>query len=59
MAAPVGVTRSLKTASRPLDVQPSVGFRDLAMGVVMGVRDDATIASLAARLARLDRQLPR
>jgi type I restriction enzyme, R subunit len=53
----VGVTKSLKTASRPLDAQPSVSFRDLAMGVVMGVRDDETLSSLAARLARLDKQL--
>jgi hypothetical protein len=53
----VGVTKSLKTASRPLDEKPSVSFRDLAMGVVMGVRDDATLSSLAPRLARLDKQL--
>jgi type I restriction enzyme R subunit len=53
----VGVTRSLKTASRPLDNKPAISFRDLAMGVVMGVRDDDTLSSLASRLARLDKQL--
>jgi type I restriction enzyme R subunit len=53
----VGVTKSLKTASRPLDAKPSSSFRDLAMGVVMGVRDDETLSSLASRLARLDKQL--
>ncbi len=53
----VGVMKSLKTASRPLDTKPSISFRDLAMGVVMGVRDDDTLSSLAARLARLDKQL--
>lgn len=53
----VGVTKSLKTPSRPLDTKPSVSFRDLAMGVMMGIRDDDSVASLAARLARLDKQL--
>ena len=27
------------------------------MGVMMGIRDDDSVASLAARLARLDKQL--
>lgn len=53
----VGVTKSLKTPSRPIDTKPSVSFRELAMGVMMGVRDDDSVASLAARLARLDKQL--
>jgi type I restriction enzyme R subunit len=53
----VGVTTSCKTASRPLDTKPKVPFRDLAMGVMMGDRDEDAVSSLAARLARLDRQL--
>ncbi|MDP2737964.1 MAG: type I restriction-modification enzyme R subunit C-terminal domain-containing protein [Pseudorhodobacter sp.] len=53
----VGVTRSVKTASQPLDTKPSIPFRDLAMGVMMGAVDEDTVASLAARLARLDKQL--
>jgi type I restriction enzyme R subunit len=53
----VGVTRSLKTASQPLVTKPSVPLKDLAMGVMMGARDEDTICSLAGRLARLDRQL--
>lgn len=53
----VGVTRSLKTASQPLITKPSVPLRDLAMGVMMGARDEDTVSSLAGRLARLDRQL--
>ena len=53
----VGVTRSLKTPSRPLDTKPSVSFRNLAIGVMMGMRDDDSVSSLAARLARLDKQL--
>ena len=53
----VGVTRSLKTASQPLITKPSVPLKDLAMGVMMGARDEDTVSSLAGRLARLNRQL--
>ena len=53
----VGVTKSLKTASQPLDTQPTVPLRDLAMGVMMGAHDEDTVSSLAGRLARLNRQL--
>ena len=53
----VGVTSSIKTASQPLDTQPSIPFKDLAMGVMMGATDEDTVSSLAARLSRLDRQL--
>lgn len=54
----VGVTKSLKTSSRPLDTKPSVPLKDLAMGVMMGAaRDDDSVSSLAARLDRIDRQI--
>ena len=53
----VGVTKSLKTASQPLDTKPAVPLRDLAMGVMMGVHDEDTVSSLAGRLARLNRRL--
>ena len=53
----VGVTKSLNTASRPLISKPTVPLKDLAMGVMMGARDEETVSSLAGRLARLDRQL--
>ena len=53
----VGVTTSIKTASRALISQPTVALRDLAMGVMMGARDEDSMSSLAGRLARLDRQL--
>lgn len=53
----IGVTRSLKTPSQPLISKPTVALRDLAMGVMMGARDEETLGSLAGRLARLDRQL--
>ena len=53
----VGVTTSLKTASGPLISKPGVPLKDLAMGFMLGARDEETISSLAGRLARLDRQL--
>jgi type I restriction enzyme, R subunit len=53
----IGVTKSLKTASEPLITKPSVPLKDLATGVMMGVRDDDTVSSLAGRLARLNNQL--
>ncbi len=53
----VGVTKSLKTASQPLDTKPTVPLKDLAMGVMMGARDEDTVSSLAGRLARLNQQL--
>jgi type I restriction enzyme R subunit len=53
----IGVTRSLKTDSRPPVTRPTVPFKDLAMEVVMGATDADTVSSLAGRLARIDRQL--
>jgi type I restriction enzyme, R subunit len=53
----IGVTKSLKTASRPPVTRPNVTFKDLAMEVVMGSSDADTVSSLAGRLARIDRQL--
>ncbi len=53
----IGVTKSLKTASQPLITKPGVSLKELAMGVMMGVRDEDTVSSLAGRLARLDRQI--
>ena len=53
----VGVTKSLKTASQPLDTKPSIPFKDLATGLLMGDRSEETVSSLAARLSRLDNKL--
>ncbi len=53
----VGVTQSVKTNSGPLISKPGVPLKDLAMGVMMGARDEETLSSLAGRLARLNRQL--
>lgn len=53
----VGVTKSLKTASQPLDTKPSIPFKDLATGLMMGDRSEETVSSLASRLSRLDNKL--
>ena len=53
----VGVEKSLKTDSRPLEKKPGIALKDLLMGVALGSRDDDTVLSLANRLVRLNKQL--
>jgi type I restriction enzyme R subunit len=54
----VGVCESDKTESRPLDRQPTVPLKTLLQRVMFpGGRDEDTLTTLAARLARLDREL--
>lgn len=53
----VGVEKSLKTESRPLEKKPGMPLKDLLQGVAMGSRDDDTVLSLANRLVRLAKQL--
>lgn len=53
----VGVEKSLKTESRPLERKPGVALKDLLQGVAIGHRDDDTVLSLANRLLRLHKQV--
>jgi type I restriction enzyme R subunit len=53
----VGVTKTLKTETRPLERKKGVALRDLMMGVAMGAQDEDAFVSLAGRLCRLDRQM--
>jgi type I restriction enzyme R subunit len=54
----VGVCESDKTESRPLDRQPSVPLKTLLQRILFPAgRDEDTLTTLAARLARLDREL--
>ncbi|MCO6481380.1 MAG: DEAD/DEAH box helicase family protein [Flavobacteriales bacterium] len=53
----VGVTKSCKTDSRPLERLPGVSLKDLMMRVVMGQRDADTLTSLANRLTRMEKQI--
>ena len=53
----VGVEKSLKTESRPLEKKPGVALKDLLQGVAIGHRDEDTVLSLANRLVRMGKQL--
>ena len=53
----VGVEKSLKTESRPLERKPGVSLDNLLKGVAVGVRDPDTVLSLGNRLVRLAKQL--
>jgi type I restriction enzyme R subunit len=53
----IGVTKSLKTDSRPLEKKPGIPLKDLLGAVAAGVREEDLFTTLAARLARLEQQL--
>ncbi|MFH0729479.1 MAG: DEAD/DEAH box helicase family protein [Pseudomonadota bacterium] len=53
----VGVTKTLKTDSRPLERKPGVPLKDLLAAISVGARDEDLFTSLANRLARLEKQL--
>lgn len=53
----VGVEKSLKTDSRPLERKPGLALKDLMLNVVMGDTSEDTLTSLANRLTRLEKQL--
>lgn len=53
----IGVTKSLKTDSRPLEKKPGVALKDLLGAVTVGARDEDLFTSLANRLTRLDKQI--
>jgi type I restriction enzyme, R subunit len=53
----VGVCESDKTDSRPLDRKPTEKLESILIGVALGKRDEDTLTTLAARLARLDQAL--
>lgn len=53
----VGVEKSLKTDSRPLERKPGVSLDALLKAVALGADDDDTVLSLGNRLVRLAKQL--
>jgi type I restriction enzyme R subunit len=53
----VGVSKSLKTPTQPLERGKSVPLKDLMMAVHMGLRDEATLSALGGRLARMEKQI--
>lgn len=50
----VGVTKTNKTDSRPLERKPTVSMKELMMSVALGANDDDTLTSLANRLIKLN-----
>ena len=53
----IGVSKSLKTDSRPLEKKPGVPLKELLQAVAVGARDEELFTSLANRLTRLDKQI--
>jgi type I restriction enzyme R subunit len=53
----IGVTRSLKTDSRPLEKKPGISLKELLQAITVGARDEELFTSIASRLTRLDKQI--
>ena len=53
----IGVIKSKKTDSRPLERKPSLNLKDLLGAVAVGAQDEDLFLTLANRLLRLDKQL--
>jgi type I restriction enzyme R subunit len=53
----VGVNKSKKTDSRPLERKPTVALKDLLGAVTMGVAEEDLFLSLANRLIRLEKEI--
>lgn len=53
----IGVSKSLKTDSRPLERKPTVPLKDLLHAVTVGSQQEDVFVSLANRLLRLNRQM--
>lgn len=53
----VGVTKSKKSDTRPLERKPTVSMKELMMNIALGARDEDTLTSLANRVIRLNSQM--
>ena len=53
----VGVTKSKKSDTRPLERKPSVSMKELMMNVALGDKSEDTLTSLANRMVRLNSQM--
>ena len=53
----VGVTKSRKSDTRPLERKPSMSMKELMMNVALGAKDADTLTSLANRVIRLNSQM--
>lgn len=53
----IGVEKSQKTDSRPLEKKPGMSLKEVLEGIHMGHRDEDMLTTLANRLIRLDKQI--
>ncbi|WP_299989397.1 DEAD/DEAH box helicase family protein [uncultured Pontibacter sp.] len=53
----IGVEKSRKTDSRPLEKKPGLSLKQVLEGIAMGNTDEAMLTTLANRLIRLDKQI--
>ena len=53
----IGVEKSQKTDSRPLEKKPGLSLKEVLEGIAMGNKDEAMLTTLANRLIRLDKQI--
>lgn len=53
----IGVEKSQKTDSRPLEKKPGMSLKVVLEGIHMGNRDEDMLTTLANRLIRLDKQI--
>jgi type I restriction enzyme, R subunit len=53
----IGVEKSQKTDSRPLEKKPGLSLKEVLEGIAMGQKDEEMLSTLANRLIRLDKQI--
>ena len=53
----VGVTKSKKSDTRPLERKPTISMKELMMNVALGAKDEDTLTSLANRIIRLNARM--
>ncbi|WP_242917372.1 type I restriction-modification enzyme R subunit C-terminal domain-containing protein [Pontibacter liquoris] len=53
----IGVEKSRKTDSRPLEKKPGLSLKQVLESIAMGNTDEAMLTTLANRLIRLDKQI--
>jgi type I restriction enzyme R subunit len=53
----IGVTKSLKTDSRPWEKKPGVPLKELLQAIAVGAREEELFTTIANRLTRLDKQI--
>ncbi|GEO06305.1 type III restriction endonuclease subunit R [Adhaeribacter aerolatus] len=53
----IGVEKSRKTDSRPLEKKPGLSLKEVLEGIAMGNKDEDMLTTLANRLIRLNKQI--